>query len=948
MVAMKPDLMGLQPEPLRKHVEMVAKAVTMAPGAWHNPPGQARSKGPTPIDVRTVANRAASQLAPSSSVTPPEIELALRAQGIDWVEPFAPGTPLTPYYGYSRRPRMYDYMVGRNITTETRPDRIPFQQLKQVVEGYDIALSCIRYTINDLRSMELKWGPMTGYEGDTKKEVMKAAELWRRPDGKLFFGDWLAQAMMDELRYDASALYRERNAAGKMLALKVIDATTLAPMLDYFGEYAEPPAPAFAQYIQGVPWDWLTTDDLIYSRMWPVPESPYGVSPIETVLLNANTDVRLQMFFLEFFTATAVPEMFILAPPDQSDPDSLAEWEENANNRLRGNQAARHGPFWLPAGSEIKPYKQIEQIDPKIAEYVIRRTVAAYGLTPQNLGVLDDVNRATSETQIDQQFRVGTLPHVRHWEAIINSVTQEDYGLPVAAHFDLGREAEDRLMEAQAHQLWVSMGAESPDEPRDEILGLPVDNQNPVPRGYYSAKGAFIPVKQLQALAGPVDRETYSPTEGPKEAMWPQMVAGFGSAAPQVGALGPQDIHDQRGSEHAGAPVDPEDAEYQSSATETANKPAGYGTAGLERNARRGQKSIDLANWQRQSRERVRKGKRPRQFEDSAIDQKTHEAIWDRLCKAVSLEDVEAAFRDGMADAQIERLGLRGPELLAIGPVATIEKAGQSDPKDRRRPGPFRHLEPILTAYWEGPVLAALMAEIPTLEITKGWLREWAKTPGLPVTSDAAMDVARAYTSAMRINHEPLRKVLTDLYSDSWLPGVRDAVEHIRQTMPNALRTRLRIVSQAMKVDWDKWTPGHPPDQKILYNIFFDPMEADKWLKEIDSTTCRNIAQVLDDGVEQGLGSDEIARRIDQYLNDPKRARMIAVTECNRAMSRAAYETYKAHGLNQWNLLTALDPCPICQAIKDSNPHTMQETMMMPPEHPNCRCNLLPVLPTRA
>ncbi len=387
------------------------------------------------------------------------------------------------------------------------------------------------------------------------------------------------------------------------------------------------------------------------------------------------------------------------------------------------------------------------------------------------------------------------------------------------------------------------------------------------------------------------------------------------------------------------------DAEYQSSATETADKPAGYGTAGLERNARRGQKSIDLANWQRQSRERVRKGKSPRMFADSAIDSKTHEAIWGRLYKAASLDEVEAAFRDGMADAQVERLGLRGPELVALD---AIEKAGQPDPKDRKRPGPFGHLEPLLVAYWEAPLLAALMAEVPALAVTEGWLREWAKTPGLPVTSDAAMDVARAYTSAMQIDHQALRKVLTDLYADSWLPGVRDAVEHIRQTIPNALRTRLRIVAEALKVQWDKWRPGHPPDEKILYDIFFDPMEADKWLKEIDSTTCRNIAKVLHDGVEQGLGSDEIARQIDQYLNDPKRAHLIAVTECNRAMSRAAYETYKAHGLEQWDLLTALDPCPVCRAIKDSNPHTMQETMLMPPEHPACRCNLTPVLPRRA
>ncbi|OYV73857.1 MAG: hypothetical protein B7Z72_01540, partial [Gemmatimonadetes bacterium 21-71-4] len=79
-VALHPDHMGLQPPALAKRVEEVAKAVTMAPGSWHNPPGQARSKGPQPIDVKTIAARAAAQLAPSSSVTPPEIELALRQQ----------------------------------------------------------------------------------------------------------------------------------------------------------------------------------------------------------------------------------------------------------------------------------------------------------------------------------------------------------------------------------------------------------------------------------------------------------------------------------------------------------------------------------------------------------------------------------------------------------------------------------------------------------------------------------------------------------------------------------------------------------------------------------------------------------------------------------------------------------------------------------------------------
>lgn len=938
-VALHPDRLALQPAPLRKHIEEVAKAVTMAPGSWNVPPGQARRKGPQPIDVRTLAARAAAQLAPSSSVTPEDIQLALHRQGVDWVEPFAPGMPLVPYYGYGRRPRMYDYMVGRNVTTETRPDRIPFQQLKQVVEGYDIALSCIRYTINDLRSMELKWGPMAGYEGDTKRDALQAAQLWRRPDGKRFFGDWLAQAMMDQLRYDASSLYRERNAAGKMLALKIIDGTTLAPMLDYFGELPEPPAPAFQQFIQGVPWDWLTTDDILYSPMWPVPESPFGVPPIETVLLNANTDVRLQLFFLEFFTAGAVPEMFALAPPDQSDPDALAEWEEVSNDRLMANQAARHGMMWLPGGTELKPYKQIEQIDPKIAEYVIRRTVAAFGLTPQNLGILDDVNRATSETQVDQQFRVGTLPHVRHWEAIINSVTQEDYGLPVAAHFDTGREAEDRLMEAQAHQIWVSIGAESTDEVRDQILGLPIDNENPVPRGYFSAKGAFVPIHQLQALAGPVDPETYSPTDAPAAPVWAQTISGFGPAAPQEMALGPQDIHRQVGSEHAGAPVDPMDAQYQSAATETADKPAGYGLAGLERNAGRSGKSLDLAKWQRQSRDRLRRGKRPRQFADSAIDQRTHDAVWDRLCKATSQDEVDSAFRAGLQDAAAAQIGLRGPEPLPE------SAGGQPDPKDReRRPGPWGYLEAALVAFYEPLVLAGLMASVPSLAATQAWFREWAKTPGLPADSDAAQDVARAFAAtSMPLDKGPLGDTIERIYRDSWLPGAQDAVAQLGARADRSIP----LVQAVDETDWPQWVPGNPPGVADLRSLDFDPMGAEvgSWLKEMDATTCRQIAEILHDGVESGDGVNVIAAKIDQHLHNPSRARMVAVTEVNRAMSRSAFTIYKAHGVPMWDLVTQVGACPICLAVKAHNPHPMTDITERPPLHPRCRCVPAPAYP---
>lgn len=469
---------------------------------------------PNPINVTQLAQAAARELRPSSGTTPADIEVALRRQGIDWVEPFAPGRPLTPYYGYNRRLRQMDYRVGRNITTDTRPDRLPFSLLKQLNEGYDIASICIRHIISDMRAMKLSYGPMDDYDGDVSSEILETKKFFRKPDGNRPFPIWLGQWMMDNLRYDAGCLYRERNAAGKLVALKVVDGTMVAPIVDYYGDRPIPPAPFLQEFVQGIPWDWASTDDVIYEPHWPLPESPYGVAPAETIMLNANTDVRLQLFFLQFFTAGVVPEMLIEAPADMTDSDAVAELQEDWDNFYESNQTGRHGAHWVPSGSKPHPYKP-QVFDPNLSKYVMMRSVAAFGLMPQDLGFTETVNRSTADALADTQFRISTLPNTEIYEAILDMVVQDDLGLPIAVSFDTGREKKDRLMEAQAHAIYVGMGAESPDEVRDGTLGLPVDNDNRIPRFFDSPKLGPVPLIWIQSVSGRIDPSTLSPFEVP-------------------------------------------------------------------------------------------------------------------------------------------------------------------------------------------------------------------------------------------------------------------------------------------------------------------------------------------------------------------------------------------------------------------------------------------------
>ena len=144
----------------------------------------------------------------------------------------------------------------------------------------------------------------------------------------------------------------------------------------------------------------------------------------------------------------------------------------------------------------------------------MRRTVAAYQLTPQDLGILSDVNRATSDTQMDTQFRISTEPRTNYVEDILNPYLQNDRGLPVEVEFDTGLEKEDRLMEAQSWSMYVASAAASADEMREKVLGLPTDPTNPMPRGFINSRLGFMPAEYAISVGGEIDPETFLPKKG--------------------------------------------------------------------------------------------------------------------------------------------------------------------------------------------------------------------------------------------------------------------------------------------------------------------------------------------------------------------------------------------------------------------------------------------------
>jgi hypothetical protein len=494
--------------------------------------------------IQQVSNKLGAQF----NTSPEEVNQALADAGLSWSPPFGPGRPLDPFNAYRGQPRDFNYTVGENVQITPRWNRVSFPTIKAIYEAYDVAQICVRHLINDVRSLDYDWVPAKNVKVDISGDIQAAQEFFEAPDGKQPFHNWLAEWMQDILRYDAGALYNRRTNGLDPFALEVVDGTTIIPLIDYYGRPPMDPdeddnefnqsdgkmvVPAYTQIIQGMPWDWLTLDDMLYIPWNPLPDSQYGLAPLEAVLLSANTDIRFQWHFLQFFTQGTLPAGFMEAPADMSDPAQLADWENNWNAIMLGDQAKLRQIRWVPNGAKFTAAKaSADQFNSEFPLYLMRRTCASFGVTPNDLGFTENVNRATGDTQIDVQFRVGTRPLLRHIEGVLNLFISRQLGLRCRLQFDDGRETEDRVATAQAHKIYIEAGVEGVDEVRQE-LGLQVDKERPIPRFINNQRTGPIPLLALMSMAGEVDPDTFGPSDSQELVSTPYIAPP--GPVPQVG-----------------------------------------------------------------------------------------------------------------------------------------------------------------------------------------------------------------------------------------------------------------------------------------------------------------------------------------------------------------------------------------------------------------------------
>ena len=465
--------------------------------------------------------------------------------------PFSPILPTPvdqPPDGAERpEPRRYEFEPGWNLPSGQPGSEglklAPFSTLRTIADIYSVARACIQLRKAEIRGLDWDIIPSheaaKAYHGDRsamKDFAERRAQLvkfFRHPDPDYFsFGTWLDAVLEEIFVYDAlSILIRPKwgRGMGKGLlgsdldSLQLLSGPTIRPLIDLHGSIPRPPAPAYQQFLFGVPRTDLMTmitrrdmdegglndkalrefrgDQLLYLPMVPRRWTPYGFGPVERALIPIMSGLQKQAYQMAYYREGTVPEVYISPGDANMTPNQLRELQD-ALNAFAGDPAWKHKIIVLPPGSKTEPMKTKEIAD-QFDEIVMTQVTMAFDINPMEIGLLPRVSTVASPFAAREMAqasrtiheRTSTKPLLKFIADLFDNIMHRVVGQDDMKFTFEGLQEEDEANQAtQMLAQQVQFGIRSVDEARDELelepWGLPETSgpvffgpQGPLPFG---------------------------------------------------------------------------------------------------------------------------------------------------------------------------------------------------------------------------------------------------------------------------------------------------------------------------------------------------------------------------------------------------------------------------------------------------------------------------------
>lgn len=137
------------------------------------------------------------------------------------------------------------------------------------------------------------------------------------------------------------------------------------------------------------------------------------------------------------------------------------------------------------------------------------------------------------------------------------------------------------------------------------------------------------------------------------------------------------------------------------------------------------------------------------------------------------------------------------------------------------------------------------------------------------------------------------------------------------------------------------------PIEQVRVQLLF--VRAFDQLKGVTEAMAAGMSRTLADGLANGIGAREVARRLAKEVDGlgKKRALTVARTELVHAYAEGQLDTFENLGIEEvgaeieWKTAGDAKVCPICRALEGKR-YKIKEARGKIPQHPNCRCAWIP------
>ena len=368
--------------------------------------------------------------------------------------------------------KRYQYNF-ENAGTEfkSRPDNtIQPEILRRFAITHEVSRICINARKRQIAQLDWNITPIgagkvapDGFD----KQIDLVKRWFKHPAGpKTRFRQLSDMIIEDLLVLDTIAIYKERDAKGRVVWLKPIDAASIKIVVDEYGDLPEPPNIAYRQYVRGQLQAEFTYDDLIFDCMNPRTTTPYGLAPIESLILVVSSALRASLFNLDYLTYQNIPEG-LLEMPEGWSRTMIEEFQDAWDAMVAGQGEVNSKLRVVPTGTKYSATKKPDEMGfAAFNDWLMQITCAMFEIQPHEIGFTDKTNRATAKEQDDVTQRRGIKPLAQMLKELFDDIIQVDLGFENLEFTYVGLEDEDDLLDAQAMQIRIQTGELSIDEAR--------------------------------------------------------------------------------------------------------------------------------------------------------------------------------------------------------------------------------------------------------------------------------------------------------------------------------------------------------------------------------------------------------------------------------------------------------------------------------------------------